>query len=233
MTDHGGNRLISVWDLPIRLVHWGLVVLVALSWWTASTDRLDWHRWSGYGILALVLFRLAWGLVGSETARFAHFLHRPERALTYLRGLFGSPSLRAPSIGHNPLGGWSVVALLTLLILQCGLGLFAVDTDGEESGPLADLVSFTGGRLAAHWHHRIFNLLLVLIGLHLAAIFFYLLVRKENLITPMLTGMKRVMAPITAPQIASLGRAILIALSAAASVAVIVFLPSIIHFLAP
>jgi len=233
MTDHVGNRPIRVWDLPIRLFHWSLAGLVALSWWTAHTDRLDWHRWSGYGILTLLVFRLFWGFIGSETARFTQFLRRPDRALAYLRHLSASRSPDRPTVGHNPLGGWSVVALLTLLIGQSVLGLFAVDTDGDESGPLADLLSFEAGRLAAHWHQTLFNVLLVLIGLHLAAILFYLLVKKDNLIGPMLTGTKLVVGPISIPRMEGAGRALLALLVAAIIVGTITKLPSLINFFMP
>lgn len=171
-----------VWDLPLRLFHWLLVGLLAFSWWSGENHEMDWHRWSGYAILFLLVFRLYWGLVGGTTARFAHFVRGPRAAYAYLRGL------EKPDIGHNPLGGWSVVAMLAILIVMVTAGLFAVDVDGLESGPLADYVSFDAGRWASDMHSLIFNLLLGLIALHVAAILFYQVARRRNLVGPMITG---------------------------------------------
>lgn len=173
---------IRVWDAPTRIAHWLLVLLIPTSWWAAEVaHRLDWHRWSGYAILGVVVFRLYWGLAGAETSRFAHFVRGPGAILAYLQG-------RAPHRpGHNPLGALSVLALLGLLAAQVTFGLFAVDIDGLESGPLSDRVSFDVGRQFAHWHHLTFNLLLGLIVLHLGAIGVYAL-RRRNLVRPMITG---------------------------------------------
>ena len=169
----------KVWDLPIRLFHWLLAALIVFSWW-AHEDHLDWHRLSGFAIAGLLVFRLWWGLAGSSTARFSSFLKSPAGVLAYLRGAATGP-------GHNPLGGWSVVAMLATLTLQVGLGLFAVDQDGFESGPLSRFVDFETGRLAAAGHELVFNLLVGLIVLHLLAIGWYG-VRRKNLVGPMITG---------------------------------------------
>lgn len=176
------GRKIRVWDLPTRIAHWLLVALIPTSWWAAEVaHRLDWHRWSGYAILGVVLFRLYWGLAGAETSRFAHFVRGPGTILAYLGGR------AAPRPGHNPLGALSVLALLGLLSAQVVFGLFSVDIDGLESGPLSDRVSFDVGRQFAEWHHLAFNLLLGLIALHLAAIVAYA-IRRKNLVRPMITG---------------------------------------------
>ena len=185
---------VRVWDLPTRLVHWLLVVGVALSWWTGETGRLEWHRWSGYGLLGLVTFRIYWGFFGSSTARFARFVRGPRVVLGYVRGAWQSVP------GHNPLGALSVVALLALLATQIVLGLFAVDVDGIESGPLSLYVSFDAGRTAAHWHGVLFNLLLWLIALHIAAILYYGLVKKQNLAGAMLHGEREFPADMPALQ---------------------------------
>lgn len=175
-------RKVRVWDLPTRIAHWLLVALIPTSWWAAEVaHRLDWHRWSGYAILGVVVFRLYWGVAGAETSRFAHFVRGPGAILAYLRGR------TAPRLGHNPLGALSVLALLALLSAQVVFGLFAVDIDGMESGPLSYRVSFDLGRQFAEWHHLTFNLLLALIALHLAAIVAYAL-RRKNLVRPMITG---------------------------------------------
>jgi len=171
-----------VWDLPIRLVHWLIVALIAFSWWSAEQGDLERHRLSGYAILGLLVFRFYWGLFGSSTARFAHFVRGPRTIGRYLKGEHRDEG------GHSPLGALSVVALFAVIGLQVALGLFAIDVDGLESGPLASRVSFDAGRWAAEWHATLFNALLGLIGLHVIAILFYILVKRRALIRPMLTG---------------------------------------------
>jgi cytochrome b len=171
---------VRVWDLPTRLFHWLLVILIAFSWYSAENGLMDWHRRSGLALLGLIAFRLIWGVVGGSTARFAHFIRGPGAIVRHFRG--------APArIGHNPLGGLSVIALLALLTVQIVAGLYAVDVDGLESGPLSDAVSFETGRQAARIHHLCFDALLALSALHIFAILFYRL-RGRNLVTPMLTG---------------------------------------------
>ena len=181
---------IRLWDGPVRLFHWALVLLIISAWWTAENHAMGWHRLCGYAILTLVLFRIIWGFVGSSTARFAHFVRGPGIVMGYIRGpMFqrGSP----PHAGHNPLGGWSVVAMLSLLLVQVLLGFFAVDADGVESGPFAYLVSYDTGRWAAETHEGVFNALWALIALHVLAVLFYRVVRGENLLGAMLTGWRR------------------------------------------
>ncbi len=182
----GETATVRVWDGPIRIFHWSLAVLLPLAWWTAQQGQMGWHRLIGYAIAGLLAFRLWWGVAGGSTARFAGFVKGPRTVARYAASLFRGSEPGPP--GHNPMGGWSVLALLTLLIAEVGLGLFSVDVDGEASGPLADRVSFDAGRFAAHWHHLLFNGLLALIGLHLCAIAFYAAVKRDNLIGPMLTG---------------------------------------------
>jgi len=173
---------IAIWDLPTRLFHWLVVVLVALQWWTAEEEMMDLHIVLGQIMLGLVLFRIFWGLIGGSTARFATFVKGPRAILAYLGG-------RAKAgVGHNPLGALSVVALLALLAVQVGLGLFASDEDGLYSGPLAHWISFEASRILAERHEQMFDVLLVLIGLHVAAILFYLVVKRDNLIAPMVGG---------------------------------------------
>ena len=183
---------VAVWDLPTRLVHWLFVLLVCVSWWTAETGRLEWHRWSGYGLLALVLFRTYWGFAGSSTARFGRFVRGPRAISSYLKGTW------PVTAGHNPLGALSVLLLLGLLLLQILLGLFAVDVDGMESGPLSLYVSFDTGREAAQWHESTFNALMVVILLHVIAAIYYLVVKRQNLIGGMITG-SRIFSTKVAP----------------------------------
>lgn len=198
---------VRVWDLPVRLVHWAVAALFLFSWVTAEIDQLAWHKLSGYAILGLVVFRIYWGFVGGQTARFVSFVRGPRTFWHYAKSVFERQGERL--LGHNPMGGWSVVALLSLLLIQCGLGLFATDVDGIESGPLDDLVSFHTGRLIAHLHGVVFNLLLALVGLHLAAILFYALHKREDLIGAMLHGYKRALPDdADRPSFVGSGRAI-------------------------
>ncbi len=216
MVDGARSReRVRVWDLPVRLVHWLIVVLVATCWWTAEKGHLEWHRWAGYGALGLILFRVYWGFAGSETARFSHFLRGPKAVLAYGRTLLSRDG--KVTLGHNPMGGWSVLALLGLLLTESTLGLFAVDIDGIESGPLSWLVSFDLGRLAAKWHHLVFNALLALIVLHVAVVIFYLVVKRENLVGAMLGGFRRGEGPtprFAGPWRAALGLVIAVAVTA-------------------
>lgn len=178
-----------IWDGAVRLTHWAIVALFATSWYTHRSE-LEWHRYSGYALLALVLFRIYWGFAGSTTARFSHFVKGPSAILTYTRTLFRRDVPKG--VGHNPLGAISVVLLLTLLLAQCVVGLFVTDVDGLESGPLSPWVSFETSRSLSEWHGRIFTGLQLVVALHLVAILFYLIGKRDNLIGPMITGRKRI-----------------------------------------
>jgi cytochrome b len=140
---------------------------VTLSWWSAEQRLMDWHRYSGYTVLGLLIFRIYWGIAGSSTARFAHFVGSPRAVLEHLRL---RREERARIVGHSALGSWSVVAMLLAMATQVTLGLFATDIDGLESGPLSHLVSFDAGRDLAKAHEVSFNVLLTLIAMHVVAI---------------------------------------------------------------
>nr|MBO2490384.1 Ni/Fe-hydrogenase 1 b-type cytochrome subunit [Gammaproteobacteria bacterium] len=183
---------VRTWDVPTRLAHWLMVAAIATSWWTAEINRLDYHRYSGYLLLGLLIFRVYWGLVGSSTARFNQFIKGPRAIVSYLRG-------NVVHVGHNPLGALSVVALLLLLALQITLGLFAVDVDGLESGPLSHLVSFEAGRACAQWHDTVFDVFLWMIGLHVAAVLFHVIYKKQNLIGAMFHGWREYPQPPESP----------------------------------
>jgi cytochrome b len=172
-----------VWDLPTRLFHWTLVVLVGLSWWSAENDQQELHLYLGYGVLSLLLFRIGWGLAGSSTARFSSFVRGPGAVVRYVRNRF-----HWPLAGHAPLGALSVLALLAMLFVIVGTGLFAADEDGLFSGPLAYLVSVGVSDTMTGLHEKLFDVLLVLIGLHVAAILLYRLALGRNLLGPMITG---------------------------------------------
>ena len=159
---------VRVWDAPTRIVHWALVALVATSWWTAENGVLQFHRYSGYALLGLLVFRVYWSFVGGASSRLFRYLQGPRALIAYAREAASrqrSAEVRGP--GPNPLGAWSALALFGLLGAQIGFGLFAVDVDGVESGPLSHLVSFRVGRSLAPWHEAFFNILLVLIATHM------------------------------------------------------------------
>jgi cytochrome b len=178
----------KLWDGPTRIVHWALVILMGLAWWSVEANQTEWHLWAGYGILGLIVFRLIWGFAGSASARFTSFVKGPITTLAYAKTL--SRRSAGDMAGHNPLGGWSVVAILAAILSQVITGLFAVDVDGLESGPLSDRVSFETGRLFSKWHDLSFTAIKLLVVLHLSAIAFYALYKRANLITPMITGYK-------------------------------------------
>lgn len=183
------SRSILVWDLPTRLTHWSFVLCIAVSWWTAEQRLMDWHRYSGYTMLGLLVFRIYWGIAGSSTARFARFLSGPRALLAYLR-LPREQRMRV--VGHTPLGSWSVVVLLLAMVVQVTLGLFATDIDGLESGPLSHLVSFEGGRVFAEAHELSFDVLIALAAVHVVAILVHWLYDRNDLTSPMLSGRKHV-----------------------------------------
>lgn len=175
-----------LWDGPTRIVHWALVASIGFAWWAGETHHMDWHRVAGYVVLALLVFRLIWGFLGSGSARFASFVKGPAATLAYMRTLPSRAHKAMP--GHNPLGAWSVLAILAALIVQVVSGLFTVDIDGLESGPLSDRVSFDTGRMFAKWHHLSFSALEVLVLLHVGAVIFYAVYKRADLVRPMVTG---------------------------------------------
>lgn len=179
---------VLVWDLPTRLFHWCLVLLIGVSWLTGEMGEMEWHMRSGIAILALVLFRLLWGFFGSTTARFSDFLASPVTAYRYARGLIAGKN--EPYLGHNPLGGWMVMALLGLIFAQASTGLFAND-DIFTEGPLYHLVTKSTSDWLTGIHKSLFDFLLAAAALHIAAAFFYLIVKKDNLILPMVHGRKQ------------------------------------------
>ena len=177
-----------VWDLPTRIFHWALFGLIIAMVVTSQIggNAMAWHFRCGYAILSLLLFRVVWGLIGGRWSRFASFIFSPGTLLQYLRGQ-GRPE---HSVGHNPLGAGSVFALLFFLFAQVGTGLFS-DDDIAASGPLSKFVSNAMVSSLTGYHKNIGKyVLLVLVLLHIAAILFYLLKKKENLIRPMVHGDK-------------------------------------------
>ena len=179
-----------VWDAFVRCFHWTLVTLFAISVISGKVggEWIVWHMRSGYAILALVIFRLLWGVVGGAYARYGSFLAGPVRGIKFAKGLLGKTHEHV--IGHNPVGGWMVIVLLLLLGVQAGLGLFSND-EIATTGPLARYVSDETSITLMSRHRVIGDILLLLVGLHIAAVLFHVFVKKEGIIRAMLTGKKK------------------------------------------
>ncbi|GMG83707.1 cytochrome b/b6 domain-containing protein [Paralimibaculum aggregatum] len=194
MNERAGSPVVEtrLWDLPTRLFHWALVVLVATSWGLGEfgPDIMTLHFWSGYAICGLLAFRLVWGLVGPRPARFASFLYGPRKVLAYAAGLSRRQPSRWP--GHNPLGGWAVAALLLLLVAQVATGLVADPEDFVNVGPFASAVGADLSRTATALHETLSSLILLMVALHVGVILFYRHWKREDLIGPMIHGRKAV-----------------------------------------
>ena len=217
----GTPKIVVVWDVPTRLFHWLLVVFVLISFVTGNIggNAMQYHKWNGYIVLTLLLFRIAWGLIGSRESRFVKFVKGPAAVVRYATTFLRSNA--TPYLGHNPLGGWSIIAMLLSLLVQAGTGLFAND-DIITEGPLFNWVS----KAISDWLTKIHKLnQAVIIGLvcvHLLAILFYLFYKRENLITPMITGAKQWHSPQPRPAAGSTWAAALTAGLAALAVYLLV-----------
>jgi cytochrome b len=187
---------VRVWDLPTRLFHWTLVACVVglLVTGTIGGALMDWHARLGYAVLALLLFRIVWGFVGGHWSRFSSFIRSPGSVLAYLRGQPHPDHL----VGHNPMGAWSVLAMLVFLLVQVGTGLIG-DDEIAFTGPLNRFVSSANGLAATAYHKNIGKwMIIALVVLHVAAVLFYLWKKRENLILPMLHGDKPVAGAVVA-----------------------------------
>ncbi len=183
---------VAVWDGWVRLFHWGAVACIAVSYASAQAEAWQVHYLSGYALLALLIFRILWGLAGSENARFATFLRSPLAGLKELARF----TRREPDTEttHNPAGAWMVLVLLLMLLVQAVSGLFTNHDVGftySAHGPLANSVSEATSEWASGLHVTFINLLLAAIGLHVLAVLAYALVKRQDLVRPMVTGMKR------------------------------------------
>jgi cytochrome b len=174
-----------VWDLPVRVTHWALLLAVAGCWAThyAGVEWFAWHRRLGYTVLVLVAFRIAWGFVGTRHARFVNFVRGPRTLLAYLRERHGA------TVGHSPLGALSVVALLVVLLLQALTGLFAND-EIMNMGPFYGWIAPEMSNRITTAHRASSDWLLALIGLHVAAVVYYARYRRQPLVHAMITGRK-------------------------------------------
>jgi cytochrome b len=212
------GRPVLVWDLPTRLFHWLAVVLVAAAYVTWKLNRMDWHARVGETLLTLVLFRLLWGWVGSETARFGSFLASPAAAVHHLRQMFRREA--DLQVGHNPAGGWMVLLLLVLLLGETLSGLY-VNNDVSDAGPLTALVPAPIANAITVLHAILWDALLVAVMLHVLAIVLYAVLKGHNLLRPMLTGRKPLPESIRAPRLAQASWALLLLAMGAAAVALV------------
>lgn len=216
------RRAQLIWDLPLRLWHWALVICLAGSWITAEAG-FDWtttHFYFGYSTLALVIFRFSWGFVGTLHSRYRAFLTSPRVVARYLFG--PQPSVKYP--GHNPLGGWASVVIVIVIALQAGTGLFISD-DIFYAGPYNSVVSTSTADWLAGWHHRIFTLIQIFVAIHVLAVSWYTWGRNERLIQAMFHGKKNLgsQGPACAIKSHQTRRAILLAVLAALMVATLVY----------
>jgi cytochrome b len=178
---------IRVWDLPTRIFHWTLAALVVFSFTTGKIGGawLDWHMRSGYAILAMLAFRLAWGICGSETSRFTSFVRGPGAFIRHARAVFARRSGNA--IGHNPMGGWMVLFLLAILLAQAFSGLFA-DDEISHQGPLAETASNAFVAKMSSFHYYNGWTIAAAVAVHVAAVAAYWLAFRDNLVAPMWNG---------------------------------------------
>jgi cytochrome b len=188
-----GGVAVRVWDWPVRIVHWSMVLLLIVLLTTAKIggDAMVWHMRAGETMLALVLFRVLWGFAGSRFARFSSFVRGPRAVIAYARSMLVRP--HEFHIGHNPLGGWMVIALLLALLFQTGTGLFTND-DVLTDGPLVRLITKDLSDTISSLHRRNAWIVGALVIAHIGAALFYLIALRENLIAPMLHGSKTVPA---------------------------------------
>ena len=219
-----GERVVRVWDLPTRLFHWALVVALIAQVITGKIGgaAMAWHFRIGYCIFALIVFRLVWGFGGGHWSRFASFIYGPARVLRYLRNRHAAGDLF--HVGHNPLGSASVFAMLAILIVQVATGLIG-DDEIANVGPLNRFVSTATGLAATAWHKGAgFGIILVLVVLHILAIVFYRVRKKQDLIGPMFSGDKRMpgAVPASADDRMSRVRALAIVLASAGLVAAVI-----------
>lgn len=210
------RRCILVWDLPIRMFHWLTVALVAAAYVTWRLNWMDWHSYAGDAVLCLVLFRLAWGFAGSDTARFARFLAAPPAAARHLAHMFRrEPDEHA---GHNPAGGWMVLLLLALLLAQTLTGIID-NNDVADVGPLTGIMPAWLSNLIDDLHGWLWDAVLAAVAVHLAAIALYAVAKRQDLVRPMLTGRKLLPTEVLPPRVASPVLALLLLAGSAAAAA--------------
>lgn len=178
---------IKVWDLSTRLFHWGMISLLAALWWTAEEGLMEWHQICAYTIASLLVFRFIWGFIGSDTSQFAHFIHRPKHVLFYVKKITKT-KVENKHFGHNPLGGYMVLILLSLIAFQFITGLFSSD-DIFTEGPLYSSVSSSVAESLTWIHRNLFYLLLGFASVHVLAVIIHTL-KGDKIIPAMFNGYK-------------------------------------------
>jgi cytochrome b len=188
-------KSIRVWDLPTRVFHWSLALLILALVITGNVggNAMAWHFRCGYAVLSLLLFRLLWGFVGGHWSRWQQLSCTPMA----LRQYFSARNGQQRYLGHNPMGSLSVIALMSLLLLQVATGLFS-DDEIANAGPLTVWASESMVSMTTHWHKGLGKgLVLLLIAIHVGAILWYFIKKKENLSRAMLWGDKSSESPAT------------------------------------
>ena len=213
------RRLVVVWDAPVRVFHWLVAALVAAAYATWRLNWMVWHGWVGEAVLALVVFRLLWGFLGGDTARFSHFIASPRTAVQHLKYAFRREPDR--QVGHNPAGSWMVVLLLALLLAEALTGLY-VANDIADVGPLTAAVPARAADAIESAHSILWDVLLAAIALHVLAIAGFAAIKGQNLLAPMITGRKVLPASVAAPRIGSPALAALLLLGSAVATAFLV-----------
>lgn len=178
------TRAVNIWDWPVRVTHWSFVLLIPAMYFTAENSAWSWHMRLGHVLLGLLIFRVIWGFVGTDTARFSSFVKGPGAVLAYLR----SPNDPKREVGHSPLAALSVLALLGLMLVQVGMGLFAGDPFDGATGPLNSLVGVATADTLTDTHEWFVYVIFAMIALHLGAIAYYSAARAQNLIGAMVVG---------------------------------------------
>lgn len=212
------QRKVPVWDLPTRLFHWACAVLVAVLYASARLNRMDYHVLAGEVLLALLIFRILWGLCGAETARFNRFASSPESAVRHLLHLFRREPDR--TVGHNPAGAWMVFVLLALLFGETLSGLYT-NNDVANQGPFTEIVPAPVANAITALHSILWDALIVAIALHLLAILAYAVLKGQDLVRPMLAGWKRLPPDVAAPRFARPALALLLACVSAGAAALV------------
>ena len=183
------TKKILIWDLPLRLFHWLLVIIISGAWYTSDQDNdlIDYHLLFGYVALGLIIFRLFWGFLGTTHSKFSEFTPTPKKIIYYIKHFKASQSI--DYAGHNPLGALMVIFMLAIILLQAISGLFMND-DIFTSGPYYGSINESIEEALMFFHRNSFNVILGAIALHLLAILFYRVVKKKRLVAAMITGKK-------------------------------------------
>lgn len=209
---------VKVWDLPTRIFHWSLVLLMAALWWTADQGEMEWHQVCAYLLMINVVFRWFWGVIGSETARFRDFITWPKNAFGYV-----TSRVTPKTLGHNPLGGYMVLAFLVMLLVQLGTGLFASD-DIFTEGPLYQYVSSDTASTLTWLHKLNFEVLLYMIGAHVVAVVLHQL-KGDKIIGAMFSGSKLTEHQVTPPKMSPWWVSLIIFIPLATMIAVYLIIP--------